>query len=95
MAPAGLVILIAILSLQRVPFAQNNFYNSLNTDINDHKQFTTAFLLLVSQFMIVSYLGGLSSLKYPFTSKPFYLSENYKKKSTEKIESSIHERFIS
>lgn len=94
-APAGLVILIAILSLQRVPFAQNNFYNSLNTDINDRKQFTTAFLLLVSQFMIVSYLGGLSSLKYPFTSKPFYLSENYKKKSTEKIESKVYMKDLS
>lgn len=94
-APAGLVILVAILSLQKVPFAQNNFYDSINTDINDHKHFTAAFLLLVSQFMIVSYLGGLSSLKYPFTSKPFYLNESHKKKPTEKTESDLYRKDLS
>ena len=74
-APAGLVILVAVISMQKTPWINKN--NCQKTSIKSIKLDTTYFfialILILGQFMVSTFIS-FKSLKYPFTSYPFELT---------------------
>ena len=74
-APAGLVILVAVLSMQNITWTRKS--NSQQINIKNVKLDTTYFFLasiLITVQFIVSTFISFKSFKYPFTSYPFELT---------------------
>ena len=74
-APAGLVILVAILSMQNIPWIRKSNRQQTNTKTVklDTTYFVLASTLIFAQFIVAS-LISFKTLKYPFTKYPFDLT---------------------
>ena len=75
-APAGLVLLLGILSMQDISFANVKSYKTSSSERKiDTKFLIIALSIFLMQFSIITLQRGIFSLKYPYTSKPFQLNK--------------------